>query len=195
MFAELLQQPSQKYLIEAIDAYFDSGEEDKKRSIDPKSLPSFNESDLIEGSLEQINVKFCESLIDQEDSNISTEIESDENESSGGEKNKIVSINDYMTFTPESLVKFKQDYTLNIQYQFKLYNQYAQMMLSGLMNQKMISNQQASKISNEQEEKNHSPLQNKRINKNLKSTININNSQSNNQKLFPDNKFDCPLVD
>lgn len=172
MFAELLQKPSQKYLIEAIDAQFDSINEEKKKLIDSQTLSQFNDSDLIEESLEQLNVKFCESLIDQEDSNISTEINSDENESLVGERKKIVSINDFMAFTSESLGKFKEKYSLNVQYQIKLYNQYAQMILAELMNQKINTCQQSLKQSKGEKDK----------------------DEYSNKSIF-DNKFDCSIVD
>lgn len=122
MFAELLQKPNQKYFIEPIDTFFALSLDTKIKQSDSQLSFQFEQNELIEGSNEQLNVKFCENLL-EDDLSYSTEGTSDETESTSGkekEKSKKKTIKEFIVFSKDSIKKYKDDYVAHIQYQLDL---------------------------------------------------------------------------
>lgn len=122
MFAKLLQKQNQKYFIEAIDTFFALSLEKKKKQSDAQLLFQFDQSDLIEGSNEQLNVKFCEDLL-KDDCSFSTEGTSSEVESIGSkdkDKTRQMSIKGFIVYSEESIQKQKDEYVSNILHQLNL---------------------------------------------------------------------------
>ena len=81
MFSELLSNSGEKIFIQAIDQFFDlnMAQRDDSQLFSSEKAIDFDETE-IEASLENLNVKFCESLDSIE--NDSTEIDSEESISS-----------------------------------------------------------------------------------------------------------------
>ena len=81
MFSELLSNSGEKIFIQAIDQFFDlnMAQRDDSQLFPSEKAIDFDETE-IEASLENLNVKFCESLDSIE--NDSTEIDSEESISS-----------------------------------------------------------------------------------------------------------------
>ena len=81
MFSELLSNSGEKIFIQAIDQFFDlnMAQRDDSQLFSSEKAIDFDEIE-IEASLENLNVKFCESLDSIE--NDSTEIDSEESISS-----------------------------------------------------------------------------------------------------------------
>ena len=81
MFSELLSNSGEKIFIQAIDQFFDLQSEGEESNLFPSEKTSpikFDESE-IEASLENLNVKFCESLdLIENDKDNSTEGDSEE---------------------------------------------------------------------------------------------------------------------
>ena len=81
MFSELLSNSGEKIFLQAIDQFFDlnMAQRDDSQLFSSEKAIDFDETE-IEASLENLNVKFCESLDSIE--NVSTEIDSEESISS-----------------------------------------------------------------------------------------------------------------
>ena len=81
MFSELLSNSGEKIFLQAIDQFFDlnMAQRDDSQLFSSEKAIDFDETE-IEASLENLNVKFCESLDSIE--NDSTEIDSEESISS-----------------------------------------------------------------------------------------------------------------
>ena len=81
MFSELLSNSGEKIFIQAIDQFFDlnMAQRDDSQLFSSEKAIDFDETE-IEASLENLNVKFCESLDSIE--NDSTELDSEESMSS-----------------------------------------------------------------------------------------------------------------
>ena len=81
MFCELLSNSGEKIFLQAIDQFFDlnMAQRDDSQLFSSEKAIDFDETE-IEASLENLNVKFCESLDSIE--NDSTEIDSEESISS-----------------------------------------------------------------------------------------------------------------
>ena len=81
MFSELLSNSGEKIFLQAIDQFFDlnMAQRDDSQLFSSEKAIDFDETE-IEASLENLNVKFCESLDSIE--NNSTEIDSEESISS-----------------------------------------------------------------------------------------------------------------
>ena len=81
MFSELLSNSGEKIFLQAIDQFFDlnMAQRDDSQLFSSEKAIDFDETE-IEASLENLNVKFCESLDSIE--NDSTELDSEESISS-----------------------------------------------------------------------------------------------------------------
>lgn len=81
MFSELLSNSGEKIFLQAIDQFFDlnMAQRDDSQLLPSEKAIDFDETE-IEASLENLNVKFCESLDSIE--NDSTELDSEESISS-----------------------------------------------------------------------------------------------------------------
>ena len=111
MFIELLPKIEEKIFIEAIDQNFELMN-NLKLEI-KKSLSStdkdFKEKNPFEISLENLNVKFCESLeIDENDKEISTDDVSDDSSVNNENNKKILMINDIFNINKKSIENAKQ---------------------------------------------------------------------------------------
>ena len=89
MFSELLSNSGEKIFLQAIDQFFDlnMAQRDDSQLFPSEKAIDFDETE-IEASLENLNVKFCESLNSIE--NDSTEIDSEESISSELSNKKLV---------------------------------------------------------------------------------------------------------
>ena len=89
MFSELLSNTDESIFLQAVDEYFDKKKSINTSSDDVNTLSSPSSSssttseddDSIEAYLEDLNVKFYESLNESNDKDISTEDDSDESDS------------------------------------------------------------------------------------------------------------------
>ena len=111
MFIELLPKIEEKIFLEAIDQNFELMN-NLKLEI-KKSLSStdkdFKEKNPFEISLENLNVKFCESLeIDENDKEISTDDVSDDSSVNNENNKKILMINDIFNINKKSIENAKQ---------------------------------------------------------------------------------------
>ena len=111
MFIELLPKIEEKIFLEAIDQNFELMN-NLKLEI-KKSLSStdkdFKEKNPFEISLENLNVKFCESLeIDENDKEISTDDVSDDSSVNNENNKKILMINDIFNINKKSIENTKQ---------------------------------------------------------------------------------------
>ena len=101
MFSELLSNSGERIFIQAIDQCFEL-----ELSInDSVSFPSDNSSE-IEASLENLNVKFCESLDSvEEDRDNSTEVDSEDSLSSELPNKKTLTSRDLFNISSDFLLK------------------------------------------------------------------------------------------
>ena len=86
MFSELLSNTDESIFLQAVDEYFDKKKSINTSSDDVNTLSSSSsttseDDDSIEAYLEDLNVKFYESLNESNDKDISTEDDSDESDS------------------------------------------------------------------------------------------------------------------
>ena len=128
MFSELLSNSGEKIFLEAVDQFFDlklqsEGDDSKFFPSEKASQIEFHETE-IEASLENLNVKFCESLDDIEnDKDSSTEVDSEESMSSDLSIKKTLFSTDI--FTTNSILISKEKLRLKQYYieQIELVNQ------------------------------------------------------------------------
>ena len=118
MFSELLSNSGEKIFIQAIDQCFDL-----ELSVnDSVSFPSDNSSE-IEASLENLNVKFCESLDSvEEDRDNSTEVDSEDSLSSELPNKKILTSRDLFNISSDFLLKEKERLKIYYTEQVELVN-------------------------------------------------------------------------
>lgn len=118
MFSELLSNSGEKIFIQAIDQCFDL-----ELSInDSVSFPSENSSE-IEASLENLNVKFCESLDSvEEDKDNSTEVDSEDSLSSDLPNKKTLTSRDLFNISSDFLLKEKERLKMYYTEQVELVN-------------------------------------------------------------------------
>ena len=104
MFSELLSNSGERIFIQAIDQCFEL-----ELSInDSVSFPSDNSSE-IEASLENLNVKFCESLDSvEEDRDNSTEVDSEDSLCSELPNKKTLTSRDLFNISSDFLLKEKE---------------------------------------------------------------------------------------
>ena len=104
MFSELLSNSGEKIFIQAIDQCFDL-----ELSVnDSVSFPSENSSE-IEASLENLNVKFCESLDSvEEDKDNSTEVDSEDSLSTDLQIKKTLTSSDLFNISTDFVLKEKE---------------------------------------------------------------------------------------
>ena len=112
MFIELLPKIEEKIFIEAIDQNFELMNNLKleiKKSLSSSNDKEFKEKNSFEISLENLNVKFCESLeIDENDKEISTDDVSDDSSVNNENNKKILMINDIFNINKKSIENAKQ---------------------------------------------------------------------------------------
>ena len=118
MFSELLSNSGERIFIQAIDQCFEL-----ELSInDSVSFPSDNSSE-IEASLENLNVKFCESLDSvEEDRDNSTEVDSEDSLSSELPNKKILTSRDLFNISSDFLLKEKERLKIYYTEQVELVN-------------------------------------------------------------------------
>ena len=118
MFSELLSNSGEKIFIQAIVQCFDL-----ELSInDSVSFPSENSSE-IEASLENLNVKFCESLDSvEEDRDNSTEVDSEDSLSSELPNKKTLTSRDLFNISSDFLLKEKERLKIYFTEQVELVN-------------------------------------------------------------------------
>ena len=118
MFSELLSNSGERIFIQAIDQCFEL-----KLSInDSVSFPSDNSSE-IEASLENLNVKFCESLDSvEEDRDNSTEVDSEDSLSSELPNKKTLTSRDLFNISSDFLLKEKERLKIYYTEQVELVN-------------------------------------------------------------------------
>ena len=118
MFSELLSNSGERIFIQAIDQCFEL-----ELSInDSVSFPSDNSSE-IEASLENLNVKFCESLDSvEEDRDNSTEVDSEDSLSSELPNKKILTSRDLFNISSDLLLKEKERLKIYYTEQVELVN-------------------------------------------------------------------------
>ena len=118
MFSELLSNSGERIFIQAIDQCFEL-----KLSInDSVSFPSDNSSE-IEASLENLNVKFCESLDSvEEDKDNSTEVDSEDSLSSDLPNKKTLTSRDLFNISSDFLLKEKERLKMYYTEQVELVN-------------------------------------------------------------------------
>ena len=118
MFSELLSNSGEKIFIQAIVQCFDL-----ELSInDSVSFPSENSSE-IEASLENLNVKFCESLDSvEEDKDNSTEVDSEDSLSSELPNKKTLTSRDLFNISSDFLLKEKERLKIYFTEQVELVN-------------------------------------------------------------------------
>ena len=118
MFSELLSNSGERIFIQAIDQCFEL-----ELSInDSVSLPSDNSSE-IEASLENLNVKFCESLDSvEEDRDNSTEVDSEDSLSSELPNKKTLTSRDLFNISSDFLLKEKERLKIYYTEQVELVN-------------------------------------------------------------------------
>ena len=118
MFSELLSNSGERIFIQAIDQCFEL-----KLSInDSVSFPSDNSSE-IEASLENLNVKFCESLDSvEEDKDNSTEVDSEDSLSSELPNKKTLTSRDLFNISSDFLLKEKERLKIYYTEQVELVN-------------------------------------------------------------------------
>ena len=118
MFSELLSNSGEKIFIQAIDQCFDL-----ELSInDSVSFPSENSYE-IEASLENLNVKFCESLDSvEEDKDNSTEVDSEDSLSSDLPNKKTLTSRDLFNISSDFLLKEKERLKMYYTEQVELVN-------------------------------------------------------------------------
>ena len=113
MFSELLSNSGEKIFIQAIDQFFDlqiqsEGEESNLFPSEKTSPIKFDESE-IEASLENLNVKFCESLDSIEnDKDNSTEVDSEESLSTDLSNKKTICSTDLFNISSDLVSKEKE---------------------------------------------------------------------------------------
>lgn len=119
MFSELLSNSGEKIFLEAVDQFFDL--KPQSEGNDSKFFPSEKASQIefyeteIEASLENLNVKFCESLDDIEnDKDSSTEVDSEESMNSDLSTKKTLFSSDI--FTTNSILISKEKLRLKQYY-------------------------------------------------------------------------------
>ena len=118
MFSELLSNSGEKIFIQAIDQCFDL-ELSINNSV---SFPSENSSE-IEASLENLNVKFCESLDSvEEDRDNSTEVDSEDSLSSELPNKKTLTSRDLFNISSDFLLKEKERLKIYYTEQVELVN-------------------------------------------------------------------------
>jgi hypothetical protein len=112
MFIELLPKIEEKIFIEAIDQNFELMNNLKleiKKSLSSSNDKEFKEKNPFEISLENLNVKFCESLeIDENDKEISTDDISDDSSINNENNKKILMINDIFNINKNAIENAKQ---------------------------------------------------------------------------------------
>ena len=118
MFSELLSNSGERIFIQAIDQCFEL-----ELSInDSVSFPSDNSSE-IEASLENLNVKFCESLDSvEEDRDNSTEVDSEDSLSSELPNKKTLTSRDLFDISSDFLLKEKERLKIYFTEQVELVN-------------------------------------------------------------------------
>ena len=118
MFSELLSNSGERIFIQAIDQCFEL-----ELSInDSVSFPSDNSSE-IEASLENLNVKFCESLDSvEEDRDNSTEVDSEDSLSSELPNKKTLTSRDLFNISSDFLLKEKERLKIYYTEQVELIN-------------------------------------------------------------------------
>lgn len=118
MFSELLSNSGERIFIQAIDQCFEL-----ELSInDSVSFPSDNSSE-IEASLENLNVKFCESLDSvEEDRDNSTEVDSEDSLSSELPNKKTLTSRDLFNISSDFLLKEKERLKMYYTEQVELVN-------------------------------------------------------------------------
>ena len=94
MFSELLSNSDKCIFLQAVDEFFDNKKlmnaSALELNVSPSSSSSITSEDSsIEAYLEDLNVKFYESLNESNDKDISTEFDSEESDSSDGSSHKI----------------------------------------------------------------------------------------------------------
>ena len=94
MFSELLSNSDKCIFLQAVDEFFDNKKLMNASALELNVSPSSSslitsEDSSIEAYLEDLNVKFYESLNESNDKDISTEFDSEESDSSDGSSRKI----------------------------------------------------------------------------------------------------------
>ena len=111
MFSELLSNSGEKIFIQAIDQFFDLQSDDHESTSLPSHNPSpikFDESE-IEASLENLNVKFCESLdLIENDKDNSTEVDSEDSLSTDLSNKKTLCSGDIFNINSDLVSKEKE---------------------------------------------------------------------------------------
>ena len=104
MFSELLSNSGEKIFIQAIDQFFDlnMAQRDDSQLFSSEKAIDFDETE-IEASLENLNVKFCESLDSIE--NDSTELDSEESMSSEVSNKRSISACDLFNINGDMISK------------------------------------------------------------------------------------------
>lgn len=113
MFVELLSNSEEKIFLEAIDQFFPASKDEKEKeqkgnSFEKKDNLFFNETEL-EADLENLNVKFCESLDEMEDDkDASTELDSEESCNGDVTTKKVLLTSDIFSFDQKSIISLKE---------------------------------------------------------------------------------------
>ena len=104
MFSELLSNSGEKIFLQAIDQFFDlnMAQRDDSQLFSSEKAIDFDETE-IEASLENLNVKFCESLDSIE--NDSTELDSEESMSSEVSNKRSISACDLFNINGDMISK------------------------------------------------------------------------------------------
>ena len=116
MYSELLQNSEEKLLLIAIDQRFinngNINEEENLKEI-KKEINFEKEENSLEISLENLNVKFCESLdLSDSEKEISTEGDSDNSSVSEQQNKKFLFVNNFINFNKDEIKKI-QDKIIN----------------------------------------------------------------------------------
>ena len=118
MYSELLQNSEEKLLLIAIDQRFINNEnikeeEEKRKEI--KNEKNNEKYNSLEISLENLNVKFCESLdLSDSEKEISTEGDSDNSSISEIQNKKFLFVNNFINFIKMKSKKSKIKLLMNI---------------------------------------------------------------------------------
>ena len=128
MFSELLSNSDKYIFLQAVDEFFDNKKSMSasplELNVSPSSSSSITSEDSsIEAYLEDLNVKFYESLNESNDKDISTEFDSEESDSSDGSSRKIY-VKNFIKNTSDSInaqiIKVKNFYMEQIELRNKI---------------------------------------------------------------------------
>ena len=129
MFSELLSNSDKCIFLQAVDEFFDNKKSMStpplELNVSPSSSSSVSSEDSsIEAYLEDLNVKFYESLNESTDKDISTEFDSEESDSSEGSASRKIYVRNFIKNSSDSvnaqIIQVKKFYMEQIELRNKI---------------------------------------------------------------------------